>query len=250
MTIHEQENILLEEWWNSYPANERDNFVMDGLCYNGPLNERGTNSFSGNEEKLWVNTKRKIVFLMKDPNGNPGEDYRNWHWRAITAKFFKVIFNWLQGLNEITLDYTPLLENNSYFDPANQVVLKYPLAIVNVKKQSGISSVYDDVLYTYAERDASFLRRQIKDILQPNIIVCGGGTHSSMLDIAKRYIYPEFGDKFVKVNNWCYYMKEPEILLINSWHPSARVSDTQKIDDMMYAVSDLINKRQPNIFIP
>ncbi|MFK2561509.1 hypothetical protein ACIXST_07100 [Bacteroides fragilis] len=66
MTIHEQENILLEEWWNSYPANERDNFVMDGLCYNGPLNERGTNSFSGNEEKLWVNTKRKIVFLMKD----------------------------------------------------------------------------------------------------------------------------------------------------------------------------------------
>lgn len=91
MTIHEQENILLEEWWNSYPANERDNFVMDGLCYNGPLNERGTNSFSGNEEKLWVNTKRKIVFLMKDPNGNPGEDYRNWHWRAITAKFFKVI---------------------------------------------------------------------------------------------------------------------------------------------------------------
>lgn len=133
MTIHEQENILLEEWWNSYPANECDNFVMDGLCYNGPLNERGTNSFSGNEEKLWVNTKRKIVFLMKDPNGNPGEDYRNWHWRAITAKFFKVIFNWLQGLNEITLDYTPLLENNSYFDPANQVVLKYPLAIVNVK---------------------------------------------------------------------------------------------------------------------
>lgn len=44
-----------------------------------------------------------------------------------------MIFNWLQGLNEITLDYTPLLENNSYFDPANQVVLKYPLAIVNVK---------------------------------------------------------------------------------------------------------------------
>ena len=24
MTIHEQENILLEEWWNSYPANERE----------------------------------------------------------------------------------------------------------------------------------------------------------------------------------------------------------------------------------
>ena len=119
-----------------------------------------------------------------------------------------------------------------------------------MKKQSGISSIYDDVLYTYAERDASFLRRQIRDILQPNIIVCGGGTHSSMLDIAKRYIYPEFGDKFVKVNNWCYYMKEPEILLIDSWHPSARVSDTQKIDDMMHAVSDLINKRQPNIFIP
>ena len=131
-----------------------------------------------------------------------------------------MIFNWLQGLNEITLDYTPLLENNSYFDPANQVVLKYPLAIVNVKKQSGISSVYDDVLYTYAERDASFLRGQIRDIYT-NIIVCGGGTHSSMLDIAKDIFIQSSGINLVKVNNWCYYMKEPEILLINSWHPSA-----------------------------
>ena len=247
MSIHEQENILWDAWCDSYPATVRDFFVMDGLCCNGELCNYNWNSEPGNEEELWANAKRKIVFLMKDPNSNPGEDYRRWGWRAITAKFFKVIFNWLQGLSEITPTYTPLLEERSYLDPANQVVLKYPLAIVNVKKISGNSSVHNNTVYDYAERDAAFLRKQVRDILQPNIVVCGGGS-GSILDIAKKYIYPEFEDRLEKVNNWYYYLSEPELLLINSWHPSARISDAEKIDDMMRNVADLIRKKSPKLF--
>lgn len=187
----------------------------------------------------------RFFFLMKDPNSNPGEDYREWHWREITAKFFKVIFNWLQGLSEITPDYIPLLENDSYLDPANQVVLKYPLAIVNVIKISGSSSVLNNTLYDYAKRDAPFLRRQVRDILQPNIVVCGGG-NGSVLDIAKQYIYPDL--TFKPINNWCFFSEEQDLLLINSWHPAARISDAQKIDDMMRNVADFINKTQTSIF--
>ena len=245
MYLHEQEDILFEEWKNSYPSDVREKIVIDGLCHNGVLYNESRNSYSGNEEELWATAKRKILFLMKDPNSNPGEDYREWHWREITAKFFKVIFNWLQGLSEITPDYIPLLENDSYLDPANQVVLKYPLAIVNVKKISGSSSVLNNTLYDYAKRDAPFLRRQVRDILQHNIVVCGGGS-GSVLNIAKQYIYPDL--TFKPINNWCFFSEEQDLLLINSWHPSAIISDTQKIDDMMRNVADFINKTQTNIF--
>ena len=239
MTIHEQENILFEEWEKSYPKNERRNFVMDGLCYNGDLYNNGYNSYSGNEEELWTNSKRRIVFLMKDSNSNPGEDYREWPWRTITHKFFKTIFNWLQGLSETTAQHIPRIGNGDYLDPANQTVLKYPLAIVNVKKMSGGSSVQNGTLYDYAFRDTHFLKKQIREILKPNIIVCGGGS-GSILDIAKKYIFPDL--QFNHINNWCYHSEKTELLLIDSWHPSSRISNIQKIDDMMTAVSDFINQ--------
>lgn len=245
MKIHEQEDSLFESWSENYPSDDGKNIVSDGLCYNGELYNENRNSYPGNEEELWENAKRKIVFLMKDANDNAGEDYREWPWRTITAKFFKVIFNQLQGLSEITANYIPLLENNSYFDPANQTILKYPLAIANVKKISGSSSVDNDTIYRYAERDASFLRRQVEYILRPNIVVCGGGS-GSVFDIATTYIYPNV--EFEKVNNWCYWSGEPELLLIDSWHPQARLSDVQKIDDMMLAVADLISKKNPMMF--
>lgn len=245
MSIHKQEDLLFKEWANSYPSDIQKNIVFDGLCYNGTLYNENKNSYSGNEEDLWKTAKRKILFLMKDPNSNPGEDYREWPWREITNKFFKVIFNWLQGLSEITPNYIPLLGNDSYLEPANQVVLLYPLAIVNVKKLSGSSYVLNNTLYDCAKRDAPFLKKQIQDILQPNIIVCGGGS-GSILNIAKQYIYSDL--EFQSINNWCYFSKEQDLLLINSWHPRARVSDIQKIDDMMRNVADFINKTQSHIF--
>ena len=245
MNIHTQEDILFQEWADSYPPDVRQNIVIDGLCYNGTLYNESRNSYSGNEEELWATAKRKILFLMKDPNSNPGEDYREWPWREITAKFFKVIFNWLQGLSEITPDYLPLLDNASYLDPANQVVLKYPLAIVNVKKISGSASVLNDTLYDYAKRDAPFLKRQVRDILRPNIVVCGGGSNS-ILNIAQQYIYPDL--QFKSINSWCYFSEEQDLLLINSWHPSARLPDTQKIDNMMRNVADFISKTQSGLF--
>ena len=32
MYLHEQEDILFEEWKNSYPSDVRENIVIDGLC--------------------------------------------------------------------------------------------------------------------------------------------------------------------------------------------------------------------------
>ena len=71
MYLHEQEDILFEEWKNSYPSDVRENIVIDGLCHNGELYKESRNSYSGNEEELWATAKRKILFLMKDPQFKP-----------------------------------------------------------------------------------------------------------------------------------------------------------------------------------
>ena len=57
---------------------------------------------------------------------------------------------------------------------------KYPLAIVNAKKIAGGSSANWNTIWKYAERDKFFLYRQIREILKPNIIVCGGSNDTGI----------------------------------------------------------------------
>lgn len=131
---HELEDDLRERWLKSYPDDERKAFCFDGLCYNGEIYNDGKNAHQGNEEKLWNNTDRRILFLMKDTNNNSDSDYREWHWRNINHNFFNCIFKWLEGLSRISKDFIPTMENGDYAAVPNAVVTKYPLAIVNIKK--------------------------------------------------------------------------------------------------------------------
>lgn len=132
--IHELEDDLRERWLKSYPDDKRKAFCFDGLCYNGEIYNDGKNAHQGNEEKLWNNTDRRILFLMKDTNNNSDSDYREWHWRNINHNFFNCIFKWLEGLSRISKDFIPTMENGDYATVPNAVVTKYPLAIVNIKK--------------------------------------------------------------------------------------------------------------------
>ena len=111
---HELEDDLRERWLKSYPDDERKAFCFDGLCYNGEIYNDGKNAHQGNEEKLWNNTDRRILFLMKDTNNNSDSDYREWHWRNINHNFFNCIFKWLEGLSRISKDFIPTMENGDY----------------------------------------------------------------------------------------------------------------------------------------
>ena len=119
------------------------------------------------------------------------------------------------------------------------------MTIVNIKKASGINRVSNDELWEYAYQDAKLIREQVVTILKPNIIVCGGGS-STILNIAKQIIYQD--TFFVKINDWCYYSKEKDLLLIDSWHPKAIISLEDKYDKMMIAVRDFISKTESNTF--
>lgn len=188
---------------------------------------------------------KKSAFPDKRPKLQSERRLPAWPWRDITHKFFKTLFNWLQGLSEIRLGFTPLLEDGFYLEPANQAMLKYPLAIVNVKKIFSGASVGNLTLREYAGRDAAFIRWQVRGILSPNIVVCGSGS-GSLLNIAEESIYPDL--TFSPINSWCHYCDPPELLLIDSWHPSSRIPDSQKIDGMMRVVAGFIAQTHADIF--
>jgi len=239
--IHEKEDQLFTDWTEHYDNfGEKDIICFDGLCHNGEIFNNGKNSRKGNEEQLWLSAKRKILFLTKDTNDNPDQDYREWPWREIDHQHFKMIFAWLYGLSNITGFEFPDRENAyTNYDINN------PLCIINIKKASGGSSVSNNQLWEYAERDHPLLKRQILEILNPNIVVCCGGS-GSILNIAMDLIFTN--NTFEKKNNWCFYDSENNILLIDSYHPRARISNEEKYDGMMEAVQEFINNHHPSLF--
>ena len=171
-----------------------------------PVVQRGVERTSRQRGRIVGEGAKKSAFPDKRPKLQSERRLPAWPWRNITHKFFKTLFNWLQGLSEIRLGFTPLLEDGFYLEPANQAMLKYPLAIVNVKKIFSGASVGNLTLREYAGRDAAFIRWQVRGILSPNIVVCGSGS-GSLLNIAEESIYPDL--TFSPINSWCHYCAPP-----------------------------------------
>ena len=88
ISIQEKEDELFERWKVAFEKNGDTGFCADGLIFNGELFNNSKNSLSGNQEELWNNAKRKVLFFMKDPNDNEGEDYREWGLYQKTSSTF------------------------------------------------------------------------------------------------------------------------------------------------------------------
>lgn len=225
--LHELEDNLFDEWKDEFSKNGDEGFCADGLYV----------SEIGNQEELWSAAKRKILFLMKDPNQNSESDYRHWELEGkASSSFFILINSWLKGLTNINTQNEPLPITNEFNNDL-------PLVIVNVKKASGFQSVSNKLVWQYAEKYIKFLKSQVRDIYSPNIIVCGGGA-GILLDVAKLIYGDVKFEKFVG-NNWIYYSVERKIVLIDSFHPSSRKSYDDKYTDLILAFQEFLGE---NIF--
>jgi hypothetical protein len=167
---------------------------------------------------------------MKEANGSPGEDIREWSGRGpnrsqITSRFFTNIALWLHGLTTIKASgvYLRFSETNRPTEYTNAFDT-LPFAIVNVKKQPGGGTAINHRLSTYnlkhEKRNSLFLREEL-EILNPNILVCGG-PDGTVMRIVTDLVFP---DEFAQVNNRAYYAKSRGVVLIDSYHPSAWVAE-------------------------
>ncbi len=232
-----KEDSLYEDWLEQYSSEEQKQFCMDGLL-------SGRNQNPKEEVKKWKKAKRKVLFLMKDTNGNPNDDIREWHIGYETNpdgtpkplhRFYVVLLKWLWALNEVTADNLPLF--NKTKEEYIEATWLYPMAQVNVKKLSGGAQLSNDELREYLEDSNNYgLLSQQFQILKPNIIVCGGGS-GLLCEFVIDSIYQDFF--FEKINDWCYYCTAIDLLVIDSYHPSSRISDEEKFDNMIAAVQQV-----------
>lgn len=218
--INTKLNLLFQSWKNEMINNGDIGFCEDGLIYR-----------NGNEDSLWNNTNRKILFLLKENNDNDGQDVREWtgsiNGYSPNGLFYNRLSAWLYGLTNYMNNSYPTIEDA--FKATNQMkaLSEYPYAYVNVKKKSGGAIADDSIVYDFGKRYANYLRQEL-DILAPNIIVCGGQV---VFNVATDIIYKEL--MFTQKNSWVYYNNENNLILINSFHPTARKSNEEMYVWMM-----------------
>ena len=194
-----REDDLRDRWKASYPAEQREQFCFDGLIY-----YRDPNSNDDYEEIIkWENAKRKVLFLMKDTNNNPGEDYRWWEeFYTIKSNFFRNIIKCLWALNKVDVNYKPDFNKHKTIEEYTTESIQYPMAIVNVKKIAGGPSVDNKSLSESYNRDEVFIKEQIVQD------------------------FP--------------YCKENDVLIIDDYHPSYISRNNQT---MINAVYDFYQKK-------
>ena len=239
MNFVEKNDSILQKWKEHNEKVEKTmnqqkpNFASDGIMFRGEIdqyladeNERWSNPEKENE--LWENAPIRYLFLTKDQNagtkdawdvrsetGRSNEDSSN-----IRYLFYRNLMYILYGIinSEDTLcDYEDFTN-----EQAIQTYDSAPLARINVKKQAGGSSIDNNKLKTYIERDKEFLIEQIT-ALDADVLICCGysesieDTGNIILNFLSKEIY-----NFTEINEWIYYDDKTKKVAINAWHLSYR----------------------------
>jgi len=242
-------DVLFENWEKKSIENGYDRFCRDGLMCKGEIyDEKWDLRSQGNENELWYNAPKRVLFLCKDPNigaDYPVEDFRerNCHKKGENIKvlFYKNMAYWLYGLlnvdnNGIAPKFETLTDEiiTDFFD-------KTPFAYVNCKKEAGVEKVSNTDLQNHIDLYKDFIKQEI-EILNPDIIVCGGG--SSIIKNFVKEIYTDI-EKINDSNNWIYYSKKNNKVVIDSYHPSYwQIEGGSKTiyEDMMSKYKEFIDK--------
>ena len=106
-TIYESEVALFENLRQTYPEDTRGRIVDDGLCWAAISKKMPDKSNRNWPECLWTESKRRVLFFLKEPNKNEGEDYKDWDWSDGSRTFGNVLAYWLEGLMITRADYCP-----------------------------------------------------------------------------------------------------------------------------------------------
>lgn len=198
----EKQNDLFNNKWIDHSEDESKKFTWDGIV-------------AQNEEEfsLWLNSKAKILFLVKEAHG----DYEPSIPAEIERKFNLNLARWkylIEGF--FTNGEVPNF-------PADEIIKgsNTGMAIVEVKKyDEGKKISSNEEILHYAKRDSEFLREQI-EIINPTVIVCCG-TFSSYEDgiyaNENNSIKHEYYGVFENIDASIYTHRNRTIL--NFYHPS------------------------------
>ena len=227
---NEKLNVLFEKWKaKSIENGEEKAFCEDGLMYKYGHDKNYV-------DELWDKSKKRILFLLKDPIENSGDsrlwlnEPENQQLRPIIMKKLAYI---LYGLSTVKDGKV-----TDFWDITHEQLVKsfneIPFAYVESKKQEGTTVIKDKELDKYINRYKEYLTEEI-NILNPDIVICFGGPqhHFAVNDLYKD---AEVIDKHIRLH------KQTNTLIIYSYHPRARKSYESFYSEIMHEYGKFLNK--------
>lgn len=245
-SINAQLDKLFEKWQKEQNL---EFFVKDGL-----MRKIGkTDSVLENE---WINSSRRILFLLKDQNQKNGkwsEDSRDWittneDTANIKQRFIHNIANLFYGLSHITTD-----ENcQVLYDELNEEKVKThfntaPFAFVESKKEPGTTYINNKILRTCMLRDKDFISKEL-EILKPNIIVCcGSEQYNFIINLFGKETLRGYGYDGKYYKN-LQYSAEKNVVILYVEHPSKPCKQNSYYDISMQNFRDFLKSEDGKKF--
>ena len=210
----EKQQKLFSEWKSSCP-NER--IIADGIV----------------SESSYNTAKYKILFLLKEVNG--------WGSEATLCDFlagggmgqtWNNVVRWTKGILSLDADMrkdTPWKEIADITNQDRKDQLQ-KICVINIKKTPGGPSAIAEELTSYVDNNKERLHKQL-DICNPDIIICcGTASHY------KRLMGTDI--RWDMTSRGIPYVKEPQRLVVDYYHPQARMSSAL----LYYALIDAIRE--------
>lgn len=212
MSIRQAEEDLFTEWQMN-----RDDFIRDGVVC----------------EKYYLESKPKIVLILKEVNGGKNWDLREFLLRGGRAQTWNNVSRWLHGIRN-----RHAIPAWNYYKRIKREFRQQQLrsiCVMNLKKEPGGAAADYGAIRRHAVRDAEFIRRQY-GIYDPGLTICGGT-----------------GDLFREVvghgsNQWHethrgikWYKTTQDKYVVKFSHPSARTDASFLLYGLLDAVNELAN---------
>lgn len=248
MTKNEQIRKLFDENYEKLlSADVTTPVTKNGICYDGIV-----------DEAIFDKCKYKIVFLLKETNGNRTiknsdgtekvglpEELNDWNYRDWLEKqqayglespdtdnsnsFYGSTFNklcmWIDILHDV-LNSMDIHYNSYYikrYNTTNFRELLKSTAIINLKKTWGKEKTEWKDLYSYLHQQNNnvpidVIKKEM-DIINPDIVICGG---DQVFDFAQEIFNEEILRLELSNGESFRYFKRNETIFLDFYHPACK----------------------------
>lgn len=207
------------------------------------------------DPKAWDEAKVKCLFLLKEPIGDPKEHYSLTTFvsdgaKKVSDKTWRNVARWMYSIfnTETSHSYDDIkaIGNTA---KSRKEYLKY-IAVVNLKKQPGGSITLTNELKEQFEKHyKKWLPQQLRIYDNTDVIICcGKGVTECLVSVFDKafdepynesnwhwYKYP--GGYRAKIH---YYQLQSGLVIIDFYHPSARISNEKKNNVFKNMIKELL----------